>query len=182
MDLGQFRIGLRVDDVIRAADFYQGLGFTDLGSIPGSDDVPVMVMLQRESAMLIVDTLVGMPFAPTPREAMIQAGPQGLGVAIGMGVDDLETAYQWCRGAGCEITAEPRDRPYGDRVFECIDPSDICGRALGRSPTYRPMRLSHRFKTAGMARRRSPECPGLGRRCTSDRAPGRTRRGSVSRQ
>jgi hypothetical protein len=52
---------------------------------------------------------------------MIQAGP-GLGVAIGLGVDDLDTAYQWCREAGCEITAEPRDEPYGDRVFECIDP------------------------------------------------------------
>jgi uncharacterized glyoxalase superfamily protein PhnB len=24
--------------------------------------------------------------------------------------------------AGCEITAQPRDEPYGDRVFECIDP------------------------------------------------------------
>ena len=122
MDLGRFRVGLRVDDVTRAADFYRGLGFTDVGSVPGSDDVPVMVMLQREGAMLIVDALVGMPFAPTPREAMIQAGPRGLGVAIGLGVDDLETAYRWCRETGCEITAEPRDEPYGDRVFECIDP------------------------------------------------------------
>jgi uncharacterized glyoxalase superfamily protein PhnB len=122
MDLGRFRIGLRVDDVIRAADFYRGLGFTDVGSVPGSEDIPVMVMLQREGAMLIVDALVGMPFAPTRREAMIQAGPRGLGVAIGLGVDDLETAYLWCREAGCEITAEPRDEPYGDRVFECIDP------------------------------------------------------------
>jgi uncharacterized glyoxalase superfamily protein PhnB len=122
VDLGRFRVGLRVDDVIRAADFYRGLGFTDVGSVPGSDDVPVMVMLQREGAMLIVDALVGMPFAPSPREAMIQTGPRGLGVAIGLGVDDLEAAYRWCREAGCEITAEPRDEPYGDRVFECIDP------------------------------------------------------------
>jgi uncharacterized glyoxalase superfamily protein PhnB len=122
VDLGRFRIGLRVDHVIRAADFYRGLGFTDVGSVPGSDDVPVMVMLQREGAMLIVDALVGMPFAPTPREAMIQTGPRGLGIAIGLGVDDLEAAYRWCREAGCEITAEPRDEPYGDRVFECIDP------------------------------------------------------------
>jgi Glyoxalase/Bleomycin resistance protein/Dioxygenase superfamily len=114
MDLGRFRIGLRVDDVIRAADFYRGLGFTDVGSVPGSEDIPVMVMLQREGAMLIVDALVGMPFAPTRREAMIQAGPRGLGVAIGLGVDDLETAYRWCREAGCEITAEPRDEPSED--------------------------------------------------------------------
>jgi catechol 2,3-dioxygenase-like lactoylglutathione lyase family enzyme len=77
VDLGRFRVGLRVEDVTRAADFYRGLGFTDVGSVPGSGDVPVMVMLQREGAMLIVDALIGMPFAPTPREAMIQAGPRG---------------------------------------------------------------------------------------------------------
>jgi len=98
------------------------MGFTDVGSVPGPDGVPVMVMLQREGVMLIVDALVGMPFAPGPREAMIQAGPRGLGVAIGLGVDDLEAAYRWCREGGCEITAEPRNEPYGDRVFECIDP------------------------------------------------------------
>ncbi len=46
----------------RAADFDRGLGFTDVGSIPRSDDVSVKVMLQREGAMLIDDALVGMPF------------------------------------------------------------------------------------------------------------------------
>jgi uncharacterized glyoxalase superfamily protein PhnB len=122
VDLGRFRVGLRVDDVTRAADFYRGLGFTDVGSVPGPDDVPIMVMLQHEGAMLIVDALVGMPFTPSRREAMIQAGPRGLGVALGLGVDDLDAAYQWCREAGCEITAEPENESYGDRVFECIDP------------------------------------------------------------
>ena len=90
MDLCRFRVGLRVDDVIRAADFYRGR-FTDMGSVPGSDDVPVMVMVQREGAMLIVDALVGMPFAGHD-----SGWPTGLGVAIWLGVDDLETAYQWC--------------------------------------------------------------------------------------
>jgi hypothetical protein len=66
-----------------------------------------MVMLQRDGAMLIVDTFVGIPFAPTPREAMIQAGPRGLGVANRLGAGDLQTAYRLCHEAGCEITAEP---------------------------------------------------------------------------
>jgi predicted lactoylglutathione lyase len=57
VDLGRFRVGLRVDDVIRAAEFYRGMGFTDVGSVPGPDGVPVMVMLQREGVMLIVDAL-----------------------------------------------------------------------------------------------------------------------------
>ena len=58
---------------------------------------------------------------------------------------DLETAYRWCREAGCEFIAEPREEPYDDRVFECIDRSDICGKSLSRSPIYRPMRLWHRL-------------------------------------
>jgi uncharacterized glyoxalase superfamily protein PhnB len=81
-----------------------------------------MIMLQREGAMLIVDALRGMPFAPTERETRVQTGPRGLGVAIGLGVDDLQSAYQWCLDNSCEITSDPRDEPFGDRVFECIDP------------------------------------------------------------
>jgi hypothetical protein len=94
VDLGRFRVGLRFDDVIRAADFYRGLGFTDVGSVPWIGRRP------------------SHGDAPTPREAVIQAGPRGLGVAIGLRVDDLETAYRWYREAGCEITAEPRNEPY----------------------------------------------------------------------
>jgi hypothetical protein len=53
---------------------------------------------------------------PTPREAMIRAGRGDLALPWA-GVDDLETAYRWCREAGCEITAEPRDEPYGNLEF-----------------------------------------------------------------
>jgi uncharacterized glyoxalase superfamily protein PhnB len=72
--------------------------------------------------MLIADALVGMPFPDSQRERQIQAGPRGLGVAIGLGVDDLESTYNYCRAAGCTITSEPSDEAWGDRVFECIDP------------------------------------------------------------
>ena len=81
-----------------------------------------MTILEREGVMLIVDALRGMPFPDSDRERQIQAGPRGLGVAIGLGVDDLEPAYRYCRDAGCEITCEPMDEAWGDRVFECIDP------------------------------------------------------------
>jgi uncharacterized glyoxalase superfamily protein PhnB len=121
MELGRFRLGLRVDDVVEAARFYRGLGFEDVASVPGPRN-PVMIMLQREGAMLIVDALEGMPFAPTEREEHVKAGPRGLGVSIGLGVDDLDAAYTWCIESSCDITCEPRVEPYGDRVFECIDP------------------------------------------------------------
>jgi uncharacterized glyoxalase superfamily protein PhnB len=122
MELGRFRVGLRVSDVAEAAGFYRGLGFDDVAAVPDPGGKPVMIMLQREGVMLIVDALEGMPFAGTNREAQIRTGPRGLGVAIGLGVDDLESAYAWCIESSCDITAEPSLEPYGDRVFECIDP------------------------------------------------------------
>jgi uncharacterized glyoxalase superfamily protein PhnB len=122
VELGRFRVGLRVDDVVGAANFYRGLGFEDIAAVPGPGGAPVMVMLQREGAMLIVDALEGMPFAETEREALVKVGPRGLGVAVGLGVDDLDAAYAWCTESKCEVTSEPRVEPYGDRVFECIDP------------------------------------------------------------
>jgi uncharacterized glyoxalase superfamily protein PhnB len=111
-----------VADVAGAARFYRGLGFEVMASVPGPDGEPVMIMLQREGVMLIVDALEGMPFAATAREERVKAGPRGLGVAIGLGVDDLDAAYAWCVASSCDITSQPRVEPYGDRVFECIDP------------------------------------------------------------
>lgn len=120
--MGRFRVGLRVGDVVEATDFYRGLGFEHVAAVPGPYDKPVMVMLQREGMMLIVDALDGMPFAESEREALVKTGPRGLGVALGLGVDNLDIAHAWCVESGCEITSEPAVEPYGDRVFECIDP------------------------------------------------------------
>jgi uncharacterized glyoxalase superfamily protein PhnB len=52
-----------------------------------------------------------------PRQA-----PRGLGVAVGLSVDDLDATFAYCTEAGCEITCEPMEEAWGDRVFECIDP------------------------------------------------------------
>lgn len=122
MVAGRFRVGLRVPSVDDAATFYRGLGFDDVGSVPGLDGRAVMTILEREGVMLIADALVGMPFPDSARERQIQAGPRGLGVAIGLGVDDLDSIYRYCCDSGCEITSEPIDEAWGDRVFECIDP------------------------------------------------------------
>ena len=122
MELGRFRVGLRVSDATKAAIFYHGLGFTEVGTVPDDNGRAVMTILQREGVLLLVDSLVGMPFAATEREQQVQNGPRGLGVALGLGVDDLAVTYTYCQAQGCTITAEPADAPYGDRVFECIDP------------------------------------------------------------
>jgi uncharacterized glyoxalase superfamily protein PhnB len=118
----RFRLGLRVDDVDAAAAFYEGLGFRQLGSVPDPEGRPVMTILERAGVNLIVDALAGMPFADTERERKTSAGPLGLGVAIGLGVDDLDSTLAYCRAAGCTITSEPMDEAWGERVFECVDP------------------------------------------------------------
>ncbi len=122
MELGRFRVGLRVSDVTEAARFYRGLGFAEVGTVPADDGRALMAILQREGVMLLVDALVGIPFAFSEREHQVQSGPRGLGVALGLGVDDLAATYAYCQAKGCTITAEPADAAYGDRVFECIDP------------------------------------------------------------
>lgn len=117
-----FRVGLRVPDVQRAAAFYEGLGFDRVGAIPGPTGEPVMTILQRGEVLLLIDALVGMPFPDSDRERQVQAGPRGLGVAIGMRVIDLAAAHDYCVENGCTITAPPADQPWGDRVFEFLDP------------------------------------------------------------
>jgi hypothetical protein len=119
---GRFRIGLRVDDVVGAGRFYAGLGFEEVGSIPDDQGRPVMVMLARDGILLIADALVGMPFPDSERERQTRAGPRGLGVAIGLGVDELDASYRYCADSGCNITQPPHEAPFGDRLFEMIDP------------------------------------------------------------
>ena len=122
MSAARFRLGLRVEDVPAAARFYSGLGFEEVGSVPDASGRHVMTILEREGVHLIVDALEGMPFPDSERERATRTGPRGLGVAIGLGVDDLEATLDYCRAAGCAITCEPADEVWGERVFECIDP------------------------------------------------------------
>jgi uncharacterized glyoxalase superfamily protein PhnB len=119
---GSFRLGLRVGDVPAAMKFYGGLGFEEVGVVPDPDGEPVLAILQQDEVKLILDALIGMPFPDSERERQVQRGPRGLGVVIGLGVDDLDAAYAYCTEAGCEITCEPMDEAWGDRVFSCLDP------------------------------------------------------------
>jgi uncharacterized glyoxalase superfamily protein PhnB len=117
-----FRVGLRVDDVTAATDFYAGLGFERVGELPGPDGQPVMTILRRGDVLLLVDALVGMPFADTEREQRTKAGPRGLGVVLGIEVDDVDEAARYCEAAGSELTTRPSDAPFGERYAECVDP------------------------------------------------------------
>lgn len=116
------RVGIRVPDVEQARTFYCGLGLEEVGAVPGPDGHPILAILHWRGAHLILEALDGVPIHDVTRERRIQEGPRGLGVAIGMSVDDLVSVYEHCQAYECEITAEPNDEPHGDRVFECLDP------------------------------------------------------------
>ncbi|MFJ2160546.1 VOC family protein [Streptomyces sp. NPDC087856] len=121
-DEASLRVGLRVPDVTEAARFYQGLGFAPIGAIPGPDGRTVMAILRRGELQLLVDALVGMPFPDSDRERMTKTGPRGLGVVIGIEVDDVDATAVYCRLAGCTVTTGPVDAPWGERYLECLDP------------------------------------------------------------
>ncbi len=121
-DEASFRLGLRVLEVAEAAAFYQGLGFARAGEISDPGGRTVMAILRRGGLQLLVDALVGMPFPDSDRERMTKTGPRGLGVVIGVEVDDVDATAEYCRSAGCEVTTEPVDAPWGERYLECLDP------------------------------------------------------------
>jgi PhnB protein len=116
------RVALRVSDVAGAAALYQSFGFVPVGTVPGAQGGVVMAILRRGPLQLLVDALVGIPFPDSPRERRTRTGPRGLGVVIGLEVDDVDEAARNCRAAGCVIHADPRNAPWGERYVECEDP------------------------------------------------------------
>ncbi len=116
------RIGLRVDDVAAAAALYRTFGFVPLATFPDPDGRVLMAILRRGPFQLLVDALTGLPFPDTARERRTVSGPRGLGVVIGIEVDDVDDAARRARDAGCVITTAPRDAPWGERYAELEDP------------------------------------------------------------
>lgn len=113
---------LRVSDVDRAIEFYSAFGFTNSYHVPGESNKTLICFLEYGGHTLIVARLQGLPYPPTPRELAIQEGPRGLGAKISFNVPDLAKAYDYCKKQNCEITMEPMDELWGDRIFTCLDP------------------------------------------------------------
>lgn len=137
-----FRLGLRVLDVTEAATFYRGLGFEQTGSISNPDGRTVMAILRRGGLQLLVDALVGMPFPDGDRERMTKIGPRGLGVVIGIKVDNVDATAEYCRSAGCKVTTDPVDAPWGERYLECLDPYEYAWKFFQLLPGPPPDSLS----------------------------------------
>lgn len=111
-----------MEDVAAARRFYGGLGFEPTATIADDAGRLVLAILEGQGVTLIADALEGLPFPDAERERNIRRGPRGLGVVVGVIVEDLERCYEYFRQAGCEFTSEPRDEPWGERVFSALDP------------------------------------------------------------
>ncbi len=116
------RLAVRVHDVARAAELYQSFGFTPVGAVPAPDGTAVMTILRRGPLQLLVDALSGIPFPDTARERQTKTGPRGLGVVIGLQVQDVDDAARRCQADGRTITTSPADAPWGERSVELEDP------------------------------------------------------------
>ena len=116
------RVALRVSDVSGATTLYQSFGFAPVGTVPGPAGDVVMAILRKGPVQLLVDALVGIPFPDSARERQTKSGPRGLGVVIGLEVDDVEDAARRCLDAGCIISTGPVDAPWGERYVEFEDP------------------------------------------------------------
>ena len=127
------RVGLRVEDVSAAAAVYESFGFVSVGTVPGQDGRVVMAILRRGPLQLLVDALVGMPFPDNARERQTKVGPRGLGVVIGIEVDDVDGAARRCRAASPEVIALIVRSPAARRgiarhpVADCGRKAERCG-------------------------------------------------------
>lgn len=116
------RIGLRVPDVTGAATLYEHFGFVPFATVPGPDGRVLLAVLRRGPLQLLVDALDGLPFPDSARERLTRGAPRGLGVVIGLAVDDVDDAARRAGALGCELTAGPLEAPWGERYAELLDP------------------------------------------------------------
>lgn len=121
--LSPMTIGLRVTNVQQALDFYTGMGFQATMVVPNKDGTPQFCHLRYGASSLVFDAVdSALPFPDSPRERAMKAGPRGLGVLLGLDVPDIAPLYQYFKDTGCEVTCEPTEAFWCDRLFIALDP------------------------------------------------------------
>jgi uncharacterized glyoxalase superfamily protein PhnB len=116
-------IGLRVSDMRHAIDFYKGIGFEPIMTVPNDRGDPVFCVMRYGLSSLVFDAVdTELPMPETKRERQMRKGPRGLGLKIGLEVPSIEPIYQHFMKTKCEITCEPMEEFWCDWLFTGIDP------------------------------------------------------------
>jgi lactoylglutathione lyase len=102
---------LATRDMERTLGFYRDLlGGTVTYEFPGPDGKPAYVSLDFGGSSL------GVGFSPEPIE-----GGRNRPMSLWVYTDDCDATVETLRGAGVEITEEPADQPWGERVARVRD-------------------------------------------------------------
>ena len=117
-------ITLRTPDMAASVRFYEALGFR---LSYGGDNTPFSTLRSGEC-------FVNLIAVDSPAEA-----ETGWGRVI-FHVDDVDALYQRALDAGLEPQAEPRDAPWGERMFPIFDPA---GHDLSFAKRIRAYEVDH---------------------------------------
>lgn len=112
---------IRVENVEEACAFYQKLGFQQTMALPNSDGTWAWAVLRIGNGGIQLSPIDQPQTSNEVREKQIRNGPRGLGCSFYVTVPNVDKLYEVCTANGLEITAEPRNEFWGDRVFSCVD-------------------------------------------------------------
>jgi lactoylglutathione lyase len=103
---------LSTTDLTRALAFYRDLlGGTVAYEFPGPDGVTVYAGID------IGPSHVGIGFSP-----YLVDTPRPRAMSLWLYTDDCDGAVEHLRSAGVQVTEEPTDQPWGERVARVLDP------------------------------------------------------------
>jgi uncharacterized glyoxalase superfamily protein PhnB len=115
-------VSLRVENVRRAAKFYQRIGFTYVMSVPDENDEWLLCLLRYGSGSILLGSLDHPQFPRTTHHSRAEGEQRGVSLPIDLTVLDLLATYRACVTANCRITAEPVEDPWRPPTFSCVDP------------------------------------------------------------
>jgi uncharacterized glyoxalase superfamily protein PhnB len=118
---------IAVDDLRKAIEFYEKLGFKEAKEFSYSDESGQLVHahLYKDGSVLFLGRIGVSYYESGPRAEKIrkaETAERGLGVTMILQTEDLEKLYETIKSHDLEILYEPADEYYGDRVFVFLDP------------------------------------------------------------
>lgn len=118
---------IAVDNVSKAIEFYEQLGFSEVKEFSFSDENGQLVHahLKKDGSVLFLGRIGVSYYEGDARARRIRTATvaeRGLGVTMILQTDNLDKLYETAKSHDLEILYGPADEYYGDRVFLFLDP------------------------------------------------------------